>query len=121
MKLPTPHPKPKGPLCLTLLLRVLIRFVGSIVLDRTVTGQLVEPDHTVLTCIPTTPAVSCAGCDGPRGPVATPCQEVGARALRLETNDPGSAGAPLPLPGLPPVWRLFKKGVDEGSESAGVE
>ena len=37
-------------------------------LDRlglTVTGQLVEPDHTVLTCIPTTPAVSCAGCDGP--------------------------------------------------------
>ena len=37
-------------------------------LDRlglTVTGQLVEPDHTVLTCVPTTAAVSCAGCDGP--------------------------------------------------------
>ena len=33
MKVSTPHPKPKGPLCLTLLLRVLIRFVGSIVLD----------------------------------------------------------------------------------------
>ena len=59
-------------------------------LDRlglTVTGQLVEPDHTVLTCVPTTAAVSCAGCDGP-----------GARY-------DGSS----------------QKGVDEGSESAGVE
>ena len=69
-------------------------------LDRlglTATGQQVEPDHTVLRLLSHDTAASVSGLRQAGGPTRCGVAPVGARAARMETDDPGGGGSSLPV------------------------
>lgn len=69
-------------------------------LDRlglSVTAQRVEPDHTVLRLLSHDTAASVSGLRQAGGPTRCGVAPVGARAARMETDDPGGGGSSLPV------------------------